>query len=74
MRYHVGLIHGGISGPKPERVTVQLRRDIDFLDCELWQYMGVRNTTKKHVKESKYKLLDAINASYGTEFTEIAVD
>jgi len=74
MKYHVGLIHGGISGNEPEKVTVQMRRDVDFLSCGLWEYIGVRDTTKRHVKESKQALLGAINETYGTSFTKIAVD
>ena len=74
MIYHVGLVHGGISGNDPKRVTVQLRRDVDYLDCELWRYLGERVTTKTHYKANKTSILKLINDQEGTSFSRITID
>ena len=75
MVYHIGLVHGGtMRGGDPERVTVQMRRDVDFLDCEIWEYLGMREVTKTHVRTNRLQLLSALNKQYGTNFTKITVD
>jgi len=66
--YHLGLIKSG------ETVILQAVREKDFLDCELWQYLGHRLVTKKFLKEKKLDLLAAINKQFGTNFTKIKID
>ncbi len=68
MNYHLGLVRG------ERRVIVQARRCVDFLDCETWIYIGVRDTTKKHLYEVRRELLTAINGQYGTTFDRITID
>jgi len=67
-QYHMGLIMAG------NKVIVQMRQSVDFLDCELWVYLGVRKTTKMSVREHKQELLTWINAKYNQNFTRIEVD
>lgn len=57
--YHVGLlIHKGVA-------KLQLRRDVDFLSCEIYEYFGKRETTKREIVK---KLHDVkLNAAFLTE-------
>ena len=71
--YHVGLLID-YSKKDPKTVIMQLRRDIDYLDCELWEYLGQRITTKKKVKENKNHLLAWIYGYFKKEFTKIIID
>lgn len=73
--YHVGLAKGGhYHGGRESTLIVQLRRSVDFLSCELWKYLGQRETTKARLKACKAELLDTINVQYGTAFTRIVID
>ena len=73
--YHIGLAKGGhYHGGRESTLIVQARRSIDFLSCELWKYMGQRETTKAQLKARKSELLSAINTQYGTDFKRIVID
>jgi len=69
--YHVGIRK---DYEHPERVVVELRRNIDYLSCELWEYWGVRMCTKKYIKENKSGILNLINKMYNAHFTKITID
>lgn len=73
--YHIGLAKGGkYHGGHETTLIVQLRRSVDFLSCELWKYLGQRETTKAALKARKSELLAAINAQYGSNFARIVID
>lgn len=73
--YHVGLAKGGhYHGGSETTLIVQARRSVDFLSCELWKYLGQRETTKVQLKARKAELLAAINSQYGTNFQRIVID
>lgn len=80
MQYHIGLIRGSGrvtcwgNNHKDTTVVVQMRRDIDFLSPDLWEYIGIREVTKEYVKKNRVGLLRAINEQYQTEFTTLLVD
>ena len=67
--YFMGLIKKSAN-----TVILQMRRDKDYLSCELWQYYGERITTKTHQKLYKQALLQAINKTYNKSFTHILID
>jgi len=69
--YYVGLMK---NYNNPDVIIVQLRKNKDCLDCELWQYLGLRMVTKEYVRGHKFELLDAINLQYGKTFTRIIID
>ena len=80
MVYHVGLVKGSgrckcwNNQHKRDTVVVELRRSIDFLSCELWQYLGERETTKEGYRANKRGLLEFINSRYNTNFRRIIID
>ena len=67
-KYHIGL------RKDENRVVVEVRKDIDFLSCELWEYMGLREDTKSNLKQNKLSLLSAINERFNTNFSKIKID
>ena len=67
-KYHIGL------RKNKDQVVVEVRKDIDFLSCELWEYMGLRENTKSNLKENKVSLLSAINERFNTNFSKIKID
>lgn len=73
-KYYYAALLKNVVGHKKDTVILQLRRDIDCLDCEMWKYIGVTFKTKKDLRENKDAVLDAINKSYGTEFRRVIVD
>jgi len=79
MIYHIGLIRGTgggtwHNGHRASTIVVQMRRDVDFLSPDLWEYIGVRDVTKAHIKANKIALLSAINAQYNATFQHIIID
>ena len=62
------------NNPLKGKLTVQLRRNKDYLSCELWKYLGTIGTTKKYANETKLELLKNINNKYNTKFTRITID
>jgi len=71
MVYHLGLLK---NYHNQKRVILQARRDVDFLDCELWQYLGVRETTKAKLYHNRAKILEWINQTNDTHFEIITID
>jgi len=50
--YHVGLTI------RKNTMIIQAVRCIDFLDCELYDYMGERAITKQKLYQDRYNILD----------------
>ena len=74
--YHIGLV----AGPNeyedvPEgTLLLQARRDVDYLSCELWKYLGERETTKAELRRNAVAILDQVNRQEGTAYTRLVVD
>jgi len=51
MTYHIGLSKQG------KTLIIEAVRCIDYLGCEIYDYMGERETTKKHLKAHRYEFL-----------------
>lgn len=51
MTYHVGLSIRGKS------LVIEARRNIDYLGCELYDYLGERQVTKAHLDWHRYDIL-----------------
>jgi len=51
MIYHVGLSKQG------QTLIIEACKCIDYLSCELYDYMGKRETTKKQLKVNRYEIL-----------------
>ena len=66
--YHIGTTQKGST------VTFHLRDNVDYLSCELYEYYGVRETTKARLKSMKKELLKAYNQEKGKNFTKIKID
>lgn len=72
--YYLGLLIDYCNPKYTGTVTVQARRCIDCLDCELWEYLGPRVVTKAHLKANKAGLLAWINQTFNATFTRIVID
>ena len=73
-QYHVGLLQHGNTA------VFQFAADVDYLDCEILEYHGQRETTiaaaKRRLLESgkKAAVLAELNARYpGRNFRHVAV-
>lgn len=71
--YHTGLLAQGRTA------VFQFRRSVDFLSCELLEYYGKRQTTKKAARERlmarKEQALAELNTRHpGRNFRRIVVD
>ncbi len=55
-------------------VIIQLRQNIDCLNCEIFSYYGQRITTKEKIKQHKKELLKEINKEYNKNFKYIKID
>lgn len=54
--YHVGLSKRG------KTMVIETARCVDFLGCEIYDYMGERIITKRQLNESRYDLLDKMKS------------
>ena len=76
---HIGLIkakgkHDFLDNYNQETIViVQVKKNIDDLSPELWQYLGLRPTTKLKLMIVKDELLKAINQDFGTDFKTIFI-
>jgi hypothetical protein len=52
MVYHVGFSKRGNT------MVIEACRDIDYMSCELYDYMGKRETTKRSLHDNRYQILD----------------
>ena len=71
--YHTGILARGRTA------VFQLRRCVEFLSCELLEYTGLRQNTKKAARERMREhgtaALAQLNAKYpGRNFARIVVD
>lgn len=72
--YHVALLRDYRKRYYNRRVILQLRRNIDNLDCEIWMYLGERVVTKAHVRQHCKMALEWVNKEFGMSFTQIKID
>jgi hypothetical protein len=66
--YHIGLCKQG------DTVIVQVADSVDQLSCELWKYLGERETTAAAIKANAASGLKYINQVEGTAFTRLKVE
>ena len=55
-QYHVGLSKRG------KTMVIETATCVDFLGCEIYDYMGERIITKEKLKASRYDILDKMKA------------
>ena len=55
--YHVGLAKRGRT------LEIEARRSVDFLSCELYDYLGLRLTTKASLYKNRYAILAQVKRS-----------
>uniref|UniRef100_A0A6M3LFF9 Uncharacterized protein n=1 Tax=viral metagenome TaxID=1070528 RepID=A0A6M3LFF9_9ZZZZ len=55
--YHVGLSKRG------KTMVIEARHNVDYLSCELYDYMGRREVTKSHLNAHRYELLSHMQQS-----------
>ena len=51
MVYHVGI------GKRGRTMVIEARRSVDYLSCEIYDYMGNRETTKAQLVANRYGIL-----------------
>ena len=69
--YHIGLRK---DYQNSHIVYLQAVRNIDFMNCEIWQYLGQHITTKARLKSIAPQLLEMVNATQHTTFTRIIIE
>ena len=76
--YHIGLAVDWSKQKRGQplrgRLTIQARRGVDYLDCELWRYSGQHMTTKRSLRAKAEEFMAWVNRRYGTEFSSVVVD
>ena len=78
--YHLGLLRGSShrnlwgNGHRDGTLVIQVCRSVDFLSCDLWEYIGERVITKAYLRRHCGDLLAAINQQYGTAFKRLVVE
>ena len=50
-QYHIGLAKRG------KTLVIQAAKEVDFLSCEIYDYLGLRETTKNRLYEGRYEIL-----------------
>jgi len=74
-QYHIGLRPESYARkPYKGKLIIEARRCIDYLDCELWEYMGLREITKKQLRENRFDIMRWVNREYQTNFTKVEVN
>lgn len=56
MTYFIGIAKRGNT------MVIQACRDKDYLSCEIYDYFGERQVTKKQLRERRYGLLKYLQA------------
>ena len=56
MVYHVGI------SKRNNTMVIQACKCVDFLSCEVYDYMGKRETTKTSLRENRYSILQMMQA------------
>lgn len=80
-QYHIGYEDAGKRPfgyqQKPGLLIIHAVKNIDYLPPYLWKYIGIRETTKKGLKERLQadfpKILKQINTENNTNFTAITI-
>ena len=54
--YHVGL------AIRKHALVIQAARSVDYLSCEIYDYMGRRETTEARLREKRYGILAMMQA------------
>lgn len=54
--YHVGFSKRG------QTLVIEATRSVDYLSCELYDYMGRRETTKAQLRANRYDILRMMQA------------
>ena len=67
MSYHIGLVKDG------DRLIVEVARNLDQLNCELWKYYGERETTIAALKRNSAAILEAVNCEFGKQFRSVVI-
>lgn len=50
-QYHVGL------GKRGKTLVIEAHGSVDYLSCEVYDYMGQRETTKAQLRANRYDIL-----------------
>ena len=69
--YHIGL--SAPKGVDGDTLIIEARRSVDYLSCELWQYLGEHITTKRELHEARFDIMALVNRESGTYFSHVRV-
>jgi len=53
---------------------LEVKRSIDHLSPELWQFLGLRATTKVALKAKRPEILAWVNQTFDQAFTRLAIE
>lgn len=66
--YHIGFLK------RRKTLVVQARENADLLSCEIWRYMGQRETTKETLKKNRAGILTLAQSNGFPECTRVIID
>jgi len=77
--YHIALSSGqpnGLyaNGHREDTAILHMRRDIDFLPCDIIAYLGTRVTTKRKARANRRHLLTWINGYLGRTYKRLVIE
>ena len=74
--YYLGILPGDYDGyrHRHDTLVLQARESPDCLSCELYQYLGARVVTKKHLRAQRSGILSMLNREHGYNFKRLIVD
>lgn len=73
--YHLGLAWvPSAEARRADTCYLFARRNIDYLPCELCEYIGRRVTTKAALKAHRADILAWANARFGRSFARLVID
>ena len=63
--YYIGI------GKRGRTLEIEAARDKDFLSCEIYDYYGEREVTKKHLNSNRYNILALLKKQKPDVYNEL---
>ena len=60
--YHIGTVKRG------KTLVIEAVRDVDYLSCEIYDYLGKRETTKASLRANRYQILTMLQIQRPTVY------
>jgi len=60
--------------PLSGKLIIEASQCVDNLSCDLWEYLGKREITKKELRKNRFEIMRTVNRDYKTNFTKVGVN